>query len=123
MFLQEIITINSENHLKHNRVNRTNIYLSIYLFICLSVYGSTVLVHLGSFFSFLILYTVGRTPWTSDQPVARPLPRHRTTQTQNKRTQTFMPCVGVEPTIPAFEPAKTVHASDRAATEIGIVVL
>jgi hypothetical protein len=25
-------------------------------------------------FSFLILYTVGRTPWTSDQPVARPLP-------------------------------------------------
>jgi hypothetical protein len=23
-------------------------------------------------------YTVGRTPWTSDQPVARPLPTHRT---------------------------------------------
>jgi hypothetical protein len=39
----------------------------------------------------LILYTVGRTPWTSDQPVARPLPIHRTTQTQNKGTQTFMP--------------------------------
>jgi hypothetical protein len=32
-------------------------------------------------------YTDGRTPWTSDQPVARPLPTHRTTQTQNKRTQ------------------------------------
>jgi hypothetical protein len=30
-----------------------------------------------------LLYTVGRTPWTSDQPVARPLPTHRTTQTQN----------------------------------------
>jgi hypothetical protein len=42
-------------------------------------------------FSFLILYTVGRTPWTGDQPVARPLPIHRTTQTQNKRTQTSMP--------------------------------
>jgi hypothetical protein len=26
----------------------------------------------------------GRTPWTSDQLVARPLPKHRTTQTQNK---------------------------------------
>jgi hypothetical protein len=26
----------------------------------------------------------GRTPWTCDQPVARPLPKHRTTQTQNK---------------------------------------
>jgi hypothetical protein len=29
---------------------------------------------LGRFFSFLILYTVGRTPWTEDQPIARPLP-------------------------------------------------
>jgi hypothetical protein len=28
------------------------------------------------FFSFLIFYTVGRTPWTGDQPVARPLPAH-----------------------------------------------
>jgi hypothetical protein len=28
-------------------------------------------------FSFLILYTVGRIPWTSDQPVARPLPIHK----------------------------------------------
>jgi hypothetical protein len=33
----------------------------------------------------LSFYTVGRTPWTGDQPVARPLPKHRTTQTQNKR--------------------------------------
>jgi hypothetical protein len=31
-------------------------------------------------------YTDGRTPWTSDQPIARPLPTHRTPQTQNKRT-------------------------------------
>jgi hypothetical protein len=35
----------------------------------------------GRFFSFVIRYTVGRTPWTGDQPVARPLPTHRTTQT------------------------------------------
>jgi hypothetical protein len=28
--------------------------------------------------------TDGRTPWTSDELVARPLPKHRTTQTQNK---------------------------------------
>jgi hypothetical protein len=26
-------------------------------------------------------------PWRGDQPVARPLPKHRTTQTQTKRTQ------------------------------------
>jgi hypothetical protein len=37
------------------------------------------------------LYTDGRTPWTGDQAVARPLPTHRTTQPQNKRTQISMP--------------------------------
>jgi hypothetical protein len=57
----------------------------------LSICGSTVLLlDLGRFFSLLILYTVGRTPWTGDQPVARTLPTHRTAQTQNKRTQTSM---------------------------------
>jgi hypothetical protein len=30
-----------------------------------------------------------------------------------------MPRAGFEPTIPAFERAKTVHALDRAATVIG----
>jgi hypothetical protein len=38
---------------------------------------------------------------------------------QNKRTQTSMPLVGFEPTIPVFERAKAVHALDRAATVIG----
>jgi hypothetical protein len=51
------------------------------------------LLGLGRFFRFLILYTVGRTPWTVDQPVARPLPTHRTTHTQNKRTQYRHPCL------------------------------
>jgi hypothetical protein len=73
----------------------------------------------GHFFSFVILYTIGRTPWTGDQPVARPLPTHRT-QTQNKRTQTSMPRVEFEPTTPVFEQAKTVHAVDRAATVIAL---
>jgi hypothetical protein len=39
-------------------------------------------------FSVLNLYKVGRTPWTGDQPVARPPPTHRTTQTKNKHTET-----------------------------------
>jgi hypothetical protein len=56
---------------------------------------------------------VGRTPWSGDQPVARPLPTHRITQIQNKRTQTSMNRVGLEPTIPVFERAKTVHALVR----------
>jgi hypothetical protein len=42
------------------------------------------LLDLGRFFTFLILYTPGRNPWTWDQPVARPLPTHRTKQ--NNRT-------------------------------------
>jgi hypothetical protein len=74
-----------------------SIYLSIYISIYLSIYGSTALADLGRF-QFLNLYTVGRTPWTGDQPVARALPTHRTTQTQNKRTQTSMPRVGFETT-------------------------
>jgi hypothetical protein len=85
-----------------------------------SVYGSAVLLlDLDRFFSFLVLYAVGRTPWTGDEPVARPPPTHRITQTQNKRTQTSMPRVGFECTIPAFERAKTVYALYRAATVIG----
>jgi hypothetical protein len=41
---------------------------------------------------------------------------HKTTQIQNERRQT----VGFEPTISAFERAKTFHTSDRAATVFGI---
>jgi hypothetical protein len=73
----------------------------------------------SSFFSFLILYTVGRTPWTENEPVARSLPTYRTTQTQNKCTQTSIPQVEFEPTNPAFQRAKIFHALDRAATLIG----
>jgi hypothetical protein len=65
-----------------------------------------------------IFYTDGRTPRTGDQPVTRPLPTHRTTQRQNKRTQTSMPRMGFEHTIPASERAKTVHALAQAAITI-----
>jgi hypothetical protein len=65
-------------------------------------------------FSFLILYTFGRTAWKGDQPVARPLRMHRTTQTQSKCTQTSMHGVGFEHTTRVFERGKTVHALDRA---------
>jgi hypothetical protein len=80
-------------------------HLSIYLSICLWLCSR--LFDLGSFFSFLTLYTVGRTPWTGITPL-----RGRY-YTQNKRTQTTMPRVGFEPTIPAFERAKTVHWTPR----------
>jgi hypothetical protein len=60
------------------------------------------------------------TPENGDQPVARPLPTHRTTPTQNKRTQTSMPPVALEATISVFERAKTVRALDRTATVIDL---
>jgi hypothetical protein len=87
-------------------------------FLHISIYGSAALVDVGCFFSFLTLYTVGMTPWKGDQPVLRPLPTYRTTQSYNKRTQTSMPRVGFEPTTPVFERAKVIHALDRAATVI-----
>jgi hypothetical protein len=60
--------------------------------IYLSIYGSTVLLlELGQFFRLLILYTLYRTRWTEDEPVAKSLPTHRKIETQNKYTQTLMP--------------------------------
>jgi hypothetical protein len=73
----------------------------------------------SALFQFLNLDTSGRTPWTGDQAVARPLPTHRTTQTQRINAQTYMPRVGFEPAIPVFQRAKTVHGFERAATVIG----
>jgi hypothetical protein len=77
---------------------------------------------LGRCFSFLSLLTIGTTPWTGNRPVARPLPTNRATQTQNKRTQISVPRVGFKPTNPVFMREKTVHALDKAATEIGLLL-
>jgi hypothetical protein len=71
-------------------------------------------------FKLLNLFTVSRTLWTQDQPVARLLPTHRTTPTQNKCTETSIPWVGFKPTIPLFKLAKTVHALDHASPVIGM---
>jgi hypothetical protein len=73
-------------------------------------------------FQFLNLNAVGRTPWAGDQPVARPLPTHGATQTQNKRTQASMPRKEFELTTPVFERAKTVHALDGTANVMGTVI-
>jgi hypothetical protein len=71
------------------------------------------------FFRFLDLLHSRWDSLDGDQPVARPLPAHKTTQTQNKRTQTSMPQVGFELAILVLEREKTVHALDRAATVTG----
>jgi hypothetical protein len=85
-------------------------YLSIiyYLSIYLSIYGSTALCWAlaASSVTWFFTQSIGLLR-KGYQPVARPLPAHRTAQTQNKLTQTSMPQVWFEPTIPVFERAKT----------------
>jgi hypothetical protein len=44
-----------------------------------SIYGSTALCWALALSCYLNLYTVGKTPGTGDQPVARPLSIHRKT--------------------------------------------
>jgi hypothetical protein len=106
-----------------NRRSYGAAYLSIYPSIYLS---TSIYLWLYSprgpwpLFQFLNLYTIGRTPWTRNQPFARPLPIHRTTQTQNKRITTSMSRLEFEPTIPVFERAKMVHVLDRVTTVIDV---
>jgi hypothetical protein len=86
-----------EIYLPTHRPIHLSTYLPTYLPISLSIYLSTYppthpsiyypwlyspLWILAAFSVFLILYTVGRTSWTEDQLVARPLPTQRTTQTE-----------------------------------------
>jgi hypothetical protein len=73
-------------------------------------------------FEFLNPDAGGRTPWMVYQPVARPLFKHMTAQTQNRRAQTSMSRVGFEPMIPAFEEEKTVQYLDCAPIAVGITV-
>jgi hypothetical protein len=61
-----------------------------------------------------------------DQPVARPLPTHRTTQTQNKHIQYKHPCLewdSNQRSQRSSEREKTIHALDPAATVIGNMML
>jgi hypothetical protein len=66
--------------------------------------------------------TVGRTPWTGDQLVARPLSIHKhknahTTQTLNIHAQS-----GVRTHGPGVRTSEIVHALDRSSIVIGISV-
>jgi hypothetical protein len=61
------------------------------------------------FTSFTRSRTVGRTPWTGDQLVARLLPVHKHRKTHSwHKSLTSMPWVGFEPTVPMSARAKTI---------------
>jgi hypothetical protein len=57
---------------------------------CVIFFSLALQPPLGSwhFFTFMIIFTDDRIPWMGDQLAARPLPKHRTTQTQNKHIHT-----------------------------------
>jgi hypothetical protein len=55
------------------------------------------------------LFTIGRSPWTRDQFVARPLPKYRTVQTPNKYIYT--------PNIHALSWIRTHNHSVRASED------
>jgi hypothetical protein len=82
------------SHSGNNGDKRSFIYLFIYSFIHSFIRQCLYSPLLGPdlFFSFVIFFTDSRTPWTSDKHVARPLPTHSITQTQNKRTHRH-PCL------------------------------
>jgi hypothetical protein len=104
---------------------RKIVLLVTYLSVCISVYLwlYSPLLCFGRIFIFLILYAVGRTPLTGDQPVARPLPTHRTTQIQNKRTQTSMPWMGLEATIQVFEWARSLWSTPFIIIKLLLLLL
>jgi hypothetical protein len=106
------------------RVNLRNQLQSLgYLSVSLSLSLSSCCSHLEHRSSvkrfvslqFLNPKRAGVTLWTWDQPVARPLP----VQTQNKHTQTFMPRVGFELLIPAFEESSFLKPSGHCDGPMG----
>jgi hypothetical protein len=84
--------------------------------------GSTAPLGLGLCFysSMIILQTVGLLGRgiSSSQGLYLNIGQHKH-RINTYTHQTFMPCVGFGPTIPASERVKTVHALDRSATVTG----
>jgi len=75
----------------------------------------------GSEVTYESISTVGRTPWTGDQPDSRPLHTQDNT-TQKKHGRTSMPRAGFQAAIPMFERPKTVRALDRATIWTGDLI-
>jgi hypothetical protein len=63
----------------------------------------------------VFLDPVGRTNWTADQSISRPLPTHIATQ-HNEHIQMSLPAVGLEITSPIFELAKIALTLGRSTT-------
>jgi hypothetical protein len=86
---------------------------SLFLFPVAPTLEHRIFVKSSVSLQFLNPETFGRTSRRKDSTYTR---QHKP---QNKRIQTSMPWVGIEPTIPVIERAETVHSLDCAATVIG----
>jgi hypothetical protein len=110
----------SAEEIRENRVKHRALHLAIcfpyHTFFFLSCFWSIRLIS-----QFQNHFTDGRTPWAGDQTsqglyLNTGQNKHRININTH---QISMPCVGFEPTIPASEQVKTVHAPDRSATLTG----
>jgi hypothetical protein len=104
--LSERVIHECNRMLKYNIMIYSNLFICFYS--CCSLWNIGHLWNTSFRFPFLVMQTVGRTPWTGDEPVASHLP------TQDNINADRHPCL--EPTTPVFERAKIFHALDRAAT-------
>jgi hypothetical protein len=97
---------------------RNLVSVLVYIAICstyLCLYSLSL--GLGRFFSFLIFYTVGMTPWKRISPSQG---RHLHTG-QHKHSMNTHTDIHTSSWIPVSGRAKTVHALDRAATVVGTI--
>jgi hypothetical protein len=99
-----------------------SIYLSIYP-IYLSIYGSTVL--LLDLVRFLSVLTYKQSVGLLGRGISPSQGRYLHTEQhkQNKRTQTSMPWVRFEPTIPAFEHAETALIFSNSIFDCRVILL
>jgi hypothetical protein len=112
----------NEKSVQHNEVQKC--YATFTVICSFFIYSSIALQPLAGtwpFFSFVIFFTVGLLGRTISSSQGRYL-HTRQHKYRKMHTQTSMTCVGFEPTNPAFEWAKAVHALDRAAALIGTVI-
>jgi hypothetical protein len=77
------------------------------------------LFHIRINLELWILQTVGRAPWTGDQPCLKAA-TYTGQDKHKKRGHISMPKIGFEPRTPVFEQTKTFYTSDRAVTVTGM---
>jgi hypothetical protein len=79
------------------------------------------MLNLGlSFYSFLIIWTVGRNSWAGDQLIAWPL--HVQDNTNIEEMLIYVTRMGFEPTTSVFEQTNTVYVLYREATVIDFII-